>query len=302
MTGISWTDETWNPVVGCKVVSPGCTNCYAMREAGGRLKSHYKYEGLTKTNKRGPVWTGGIRASVKVNELEAPARWRRPRQIFVCSMGDLFYERVGQAMIDHVFGMAMCCEHHVFQILTKRPERMRNEIVKLGEDLERLNLAAMSFIDYRKEYSGAWPPPNVWLGFSAEDQTRFDERVGPMVQLAYAGWKVFLSAEPLLGRIRIDRELVGRRRCGIQHVIAGGESGPRARPSHPAWFESLRDQCVVAGVDFHFKQWGVWAPGGEHLPWRGRAHVFPGGVVMHRLGTKKAGRRLNGRFYDARMT
>jgi protein gp37 len=303
-----------------------------MRLAGTRLRHHPKYAGLTEASKAGPVWNGQVRGSVKAEELEAPLHWRDPRQIFVCSMGDLFYERVGRAAIDHVFAMAVYCELHLFQILTKRAKRMADELEALGQDLERVNRWIQ---DYRNDpdttldHVTTWPPPNVWLGFSAEDQERFDERWPHMRRLAEAGWNVFVSLEPLLGPIEFGEALatLGARdgseridRPGISYVIVGGESGPGARPStHPDDVRAIRRQCQEKGVGFHLKQWGeFWygrfqyhptvelidAPCGDH-PGKFdlmRCHDIKGGWLAERVGVKGAGRTLDGRTHDDQMT
>ncbi len=130
-TKIEWTDATWNPITGCSVVSPGCTNCYAMKLAGGRLRGHPSRKGLTIPSKAGPVWTGEVR----LNEewLDQPLRWRKPRSIFVCAHGDLFNENVPDEWIDQVYGVMALCPQHTFQVLTKRPERMREYIDRRTE-------------------------------------------------------------------------------------------------------------------------------------------------------------------------
>jgi protein gp37 len=159
-TGIQWTEATWNPLAGCSVVSPGCTNCYAMREAGGRLKSSAKFAGLTEPSKAGPVWTGEVRLWERV--LDQPVRWTKPRRIFVNSMSDLFHESVPDEWIDRVFAVMALCPQHTFQVLTKRADRMRDYCSS------PYNGVALSF---------KWPLPNVWLGVSVEDQARADGRI-----------------------------------------------------------------------------------------------------------------------------
>jgi len=122
-TGIEWTEATWNPIAGCSIVSPGCTNCYAMREAGRWLRCEPKFAGLTQPSKAGPVWTGEVRLWEKA--LDQPLRWKTPRRIFVNSMSDLFHEAVPDEWIDRVFGVMAVCKHHRFQVLTKRADRPR---------------------------------------------------------------------------------------------------------------------------------------------------------------------------------
>ncbi|UYW25724.1 phage Gp37/Gp68 family protein [Methylorubrum extorquens] len=286
---IEWTDATWNPVTGCSVVSPGCTNCYAMGLAGTRLQHHPSRAGLTRPSKAGPVWNGEVR----LNEgwLTQPLQWKRPRMIFVCAHGDLFHESVPDAWIDRVFAVMARCGHHTFQVLTKRSARMRAYLSGLPDRMRTLDCD--SGLDFC-----TLPLPNVWLGVSAEDQRRADERVPDL--LATPAAVRFVSAEPLLGPINFTQISLGMKPGyvlgengrpdrpetfkvvrdalmdtggdfeRIDWIVVGGESGPNARPMHPAWARSIRDQCAAAGVAFHFKQWGAWQPrewcrdGGTH--------------------------------------
>jgi protein gp37 len=272
-TKIEWTDATWNPITGCAVVSPGCTNCYAMKLAGTRLKHHPSREGLTKDTKAGPVWTGEVR--LNRHWLDQPLRWTRPRMIFVCAHGDLFAEGVDQVWIDHVFAVMALAPQHTFQVLTKRPERMREYM--LGMSSRRGFIAGYGALvrggNLPDHYEAAFeaiakPLPNVWLGVSVEDQKRADERIPILLDTpAAVRW---ISAEPLLGPLDLVTFLGGTLRIGnisikvpavrLDWVVAGGESGPDARPMHPDWARSLRDQCAAAEVPFLFKQWGEWAP------------------------------------------
>jgi protein gp37 len=221
---IEWTDATWNPVAGCTIVSPGCTNCYAMRMAA-RLQAMgmAKYAGTTRKSGKRNVWTG--RVNVDAKALTAPLNWRRPQRIFVNSMSDLFHDGVERHVIAHVWQVMERAHWHTFQILTKRPERM----------LELLS--EPSFATLR----------NVWLGTSVESEdhlARIDllRRVPAHIR--------FVSFEPLLGPI-VDPDLTG-----IHWAIVGGESGPRARPMHAWWVEALHATCERQRVAFFFKQWG----------------------------------------------
>lgn len=221
-SSIEWTESTWNPVVGCTVISPGCTNCYAMRLAR-RLETmgQPKYAGTTRMSGGKPKWNGVVR--VDEDSLKLPATWKTGRMIFVNSMSDLFHEDVPLEFIQRVFVTMQETPQHTYQILTKRAER-----------LEELSNAL------------SWPQ-NVWMGVSVENadyQFRIDHlrRTGAAVR--------FLSLEPLLGPLDdLDLER-------IDWVIAGGESGPGSRPIDPDWVRSIRDQCIHTGVAFHFKQWG----------------------------------------------
>ena len=185
MAGISeieWTDVTWNPVAGCTLASAGCTNCYAMRMAA-RLEAmgHGKYKGTTRKSGGRYVWTGRI--NVDYSSLSAPLEWRRPKQIFVNSMSDLFHEKVSDEFIQEVWHVMAECPQHHFQVLTKRPDRMLS-MVRTGQ------LTVMQ---------------NVWLGTSIESQ-EVAERVEHLA--AIAGATLFVSFEPLIGRV-VDIDLIG---------------------------------------------------------------------------------------------
>lgn len=320
-TGISWTDATWNPIVGCSVVSPGCTNCYAMRDAarivrcseGAGRASHY--EGTIEPSKAGPVWTGEVMLAPG-HILERPLSLRKPRRIFVNSMGDLFHASVPDEWIDHVFAVMALAPQHTFQVLTKRSARMREYLS--GEALRRVARAANRI----RTVDGliGWPLPNVWLGVTAEDQTRANERIPDL--LATPAAVRFVSCEPMLGPVDLrnvspadkyeidvlsgydfDQGLVGPR---LDWVICGGESGPNARPMHPDWARGLRDQCAAAGVPFHFKQWGEWGHESNHTmpPERfftlagemapGLWHIWLDTFASMKIGKRRAGRLLDG--------
>jgi protein gp37 len=221
---IEWTEATWNPVAGCSLVSPGCTNCYAMRMAA-RLQAMgmEKYEGTTRKSGRRHVWTGRVNLDEKA--LSAPLTWRRPQRIFVNSMSDLFQEALAGKFVQRVWQVMEQADWHTFQILTKRPERM----------LSLLSKPAFRVL------------PHVWLGTSVENEDHV-ERI-ELLRRTPAAIR-FVSFEPLLAPIR-DPDLTG-----IHWAIVGGESGPSARPMNGEWVEDLRDACLRQGVAFFFKQWG----------------------------------------------
>lgn len=242
-TKIEWTEATWNPITGCSVVSPGCTNCYAMRLAGTRLQHHPSRAGLTRDTKAGPAWTGEVRFNEEW--LDQPLRRRRPRMIFVCAHGDLFHEAVPDEWIDQAFAVMWMAEQHTFQVLTKRPARMR------------------SYLQRRLQTSFKPALPNVWLGVSAEDQARADERIPILLDTpAAVRW---LSAEPLLGAIDLDRVFPSRSpepprdwEQELDWVVIGGESGKGARA---VWMPNVRRlvrQCRAAGVATFVKQLGAF--------------------------------------------
>lgn len=221
---IEWTEATWNPIAGCTIVSPGCTNCYAMRMAA-RLQAMgmAKYAGTTRKSSKRHVWTG--RVKIDRNALMAPLKWRKPQRIFVNSMSDLFQEKADEKFIQQVWRVMERAHWHSFQILTKRPERM----------LEVLSKPRYPTL------------PNVWLGTSVENDDYLDRidvlrRVPAHIR--------FVSFEPLLGPIT-NPDL-----RGIHWAIVGGESGPRARAMEPWWVEQLHDACERQRVAFFFKQWG----------------------------------------------
>jgi protein gp37 len=255
--------------------------------------------------------------------LDQPIRWRRPRRIFVNSLSDLFHDAIGLDFIRAVFGVMALCPQHTFQILTKRPERMRNWILgHLHPYATRycVDIARRLGLSLPLDQTGAgvpWPLRNVWLGVSVEDQQRADERI-PLLLDTPAAIR-FLSCEPLLGPINADhwiwRRLAyddwpaaafepGASECvtparHLHWVIVGGESGPHARPMHPDWARSLRDQCQASRVPFLFKQWGEWVPDGLDLTIDSTTPFkVVDGVLLTRVGKRTAGRLLDGRTWD----
>lgn len=236
MTGIEWTEVTWNPVTGCDTISPGCDHCYA-RTLAKRLKAmgnpKYQADGH-------PVTSGpGFAVTCHPAALALPYRWRKPRTVFVNSMSDLFHARVPDEFIRRVFAVMDATPAHTYQVLTKRPRRT----LRLADTLP-------------------WPR-NVWLGVSIE-HARYLRRAGTLRAVPAA--VRFISAEPLLGPLDgIDLD-------GIGWVIAGGESGPGYRAPDPAWFRALRDQCATRAVPFFFKQWGGPTPKAAGRLLDGRTH------------------------------
>jgi len=282
MTAIEWTDATWNPTTGCDRVSPGCDHCYALT-----LAARLKGMGSPKYQNDGDPRTSGPGFGVTTHEtaLTAPLRWGSPRMgsprmVFVNSMSDLFHARVPTEFVVRVFAVMAATPQHTYQILTKRPGRTRRFLrdeCRCGQGhgsgvhlRSRMEWAATSHspthvpgLDSGLLHRMEWPLPNVWLGVSTEDQEQADRRIHELERTPTA--VRFISAEPLLGEI-----LLGDRLRHLDWVIAGGESGTGARPMHPDWARSLRDQCVSAAVPFHFKQWGGRTPksGGRELDGR----------------------------------
>lgn len=300
-TGIEWTDATWNPVTGCDKVSPGCDHCYAetFAERWRGTERHY--------------FENGFDVQLRPDKLALPLRWTKPRKVFVNSMSDLFHDKVPDEYIARVFSVMASAGQHTFQLLTKRHGRMRSLMTsdafrELVFKCQALELPGDVMGDY-------WPLPNVWLGVSAEDQKRAELRI-PFLMDTPAAVR-FVSLEPLLARVDLwpswlhpvmrepspENHALGRR-IGkangvglIDWVIVGGESGPGARPMHPDWARSLRDQCVAAGVPLLFKQWGEWTPNIGHR-YRDWANLRDPHEFVMRVGKKAAGRELDGCTWD----
>lgn len=287
-TKIEWTDATWNPIRGCQRISSGCDHCYAERMARRFDHDH--------------AWAGARQVP---EALEVPLHWRRPKRVFVASMGDLFEESIPYSYVDRVWQVMAACPQHRFLVLTKRATRLENFRPSTGL------------------------LPNVWLGLSVENQKTADERIPLLLQTPAAGR--FVSVEPMLGWVDLVRacDCV---LCGpagfdvpavqgwgafLHWVICGGETGPGARPMNPYWVRWLRNQCEAEKVPFFFKSWGEWAPTGEmddpqafvcergaHGPLdtesikRLCADVHPhpcGRSMVYRVGKRRAGAALDGR-------
>lgn len=298
---IEWTDETWNPIVGCSIVSKGCTNCYAMKQAQRIQKmnptssvSGYNnpYDGTTKLVNEKPVWTGKVALASK-KTMEKPLHTKKPTKFFVNSMGDLFHENVPFEWIDKVFAIMALCPQHTFIILTKRPEIMKKytdlnrhngcglDRQLGGEMYELFNAAIKRGVRFAPF---ALPLPNVWLGVSVENQETANERIPILLDTPAA--VRFISAEPLLGAIDLEKIVIAKsnaplkpdvtikslsgwhggfevEKTRLDWVIVGGESGKDARPMHRDWVRSLIEQCVLSHFRpaLFFKQWGEWQDG-----------------------------------------
>lgn len=298
-TGIEWTDATWNPVTGCTEVSPGCDHCYAKTFAE-------RFRGT-----EGHYFEQGFDVQLRPDKLTLPMTWRKPKRIFVNSMSDLFHESVPSDFIAQVFAVMALAERHTFQVLTKRHARMRWLLSSSEfQTATAEHMLAMTDADEMKDAGEPFPMPNVWLGVSAENQQWADIRIPALLDTPAA--VRFVSAEPLLGPITLADEWLpvrcGNCDCdmgcnpapgGLDWVIVGGESGRGARPMHPDWARSLRDQCESAGVSFLFKQWGEYAPVSSHVPrpspaWQRDFEKWG----MSRLGKNRSGRILDGRTWD----
>lgn len=279
-TGIEWTQATWNPVTGCTRASAGCDNCYAVKQSYRleRMGQTEKYGGLTVLNNRGERHFNGV---VRCHEdaLDIPLHWSKPRRIFVNSMSDLFHKGVPVEFIAKVYATMWRCapsswgRHlemspcHVFQILTKRPERAA---VILNDPAFWELVVRFSGCDSR----AVQPYPHIWLGVSCEDQPHWDERTMHLRRCPAA--VRFVSAEPLLGPI--DTTLSSGPAEGIDWVIVGGESGPGARELHLPWVRSIIRQSAEFGRACFVKQLGsnAWsAQKTDHIGRQRAGSVLP---------------------------
>lgn len=349
---IEWTDSTWNFFGGCRKVSEGCRHCYAIKDAhrlagNPNTKISGKYRGTT--TPAGDNWTGRITFDKSV--LFKAFQWTQGRRIFVNSMSDLFYEGVKDEWLDLAFTVMALNPQHTYQILTKRPERMRyyleglvmrgyeslvntyfdevaDFIFRTGRGGERGNLRSSvrrggwdyaferdeyDNHSYRLFYRGPQILPNVHLGVSVEDHAAACRRIPQLWETPSAvRW---LSCEPLLGPVDITNW-----QLGLDWVVAGGESGRDARPCHPDWARSLRDQCQTWGIPFFFKQWGSYQPvtplyderddaaengRGDLISMDSSGYIWeqyqpndPQTWLFEKIGKKSAGRLLDGRTWD----
>lgn len=325
-TKIEWADATWTPLqarrrdtgktgVHCVKVSEECKNCYSERHNQRSLPAHGT--GLPFT----VLSTEKVEMFLNPDILEHPLRWRKPRTIFVNSQTDTFGEFVSDELIDRQIAVMARANWHRYLVLTKRAKRMHDyfNAFKPSPPLDGFITRGGKRHDEttRNEFVGSpgrWPLPNVWLGVTAGTQKSADERIPWLLKTPAA--KRFLSAEPLLEAIDIRNYLKHPGMpdrivkpgsvpveyvpvVGLDWAIAGGESGPGARPMHPNWARSLRDQCVAAGTAFHFKQWGEWSwtydpPTDQDL------HEVDDSAryQKQRVGKHSAGRLLDGREWN----
>ena len=257
------------------------------------------YSGLVTKQANGLLnWTGTVKTLPE--RLNDPAHWKEHRDIFVCSQSDLFHKDVPDEFIGQVFSAMWNYAQHTYYILTKRPER----VLELLEGTPPEGLADFNSTNF----------PHVLVGISAEDQAAAEKRLPLLTQLPLASSQLFVSAEPLIGPLDLSKWL-----DRLGWVIAGGESGKHARPMHPDWPRHLRDQCEEARVSYHFKQWGEFTPelpGAEAekieeangplyrlKPSKARKSVptlTQDGTTFYRVGRRKAGRILDGQYWNAR--
>ncbi len=323
-SAINYCDRVWNVTGGCTHCSPGCDNCWAEQLTATRFKDKPRYDGLTKDGK----WTGKVK--LFEDRLDQPLRVKESQVVFVNSQSDLFHPQVPFEFIDKIFQVMTCYpQQHKFLLLTKRADRM----------LEYISALRNGLLKFHKGQDFQWPFKNIYPGLTICNQVEADEKLPVFLQIPGHKW---LSIEPCLGGVDLEyikdfshpnkfmkyeriyslsgeRNILGHRLTSekIEQVIVGGESGRGARPLHPAWPRSIRDQCVAAGVPFFFKQWGKFvapkdtAYHGSHKGWRflvGCSYMkhdgtyypgYPSGGLsgwtkIYRIGTAKAGRLLDG--------
>jgi protein gp37 len=269
-TGIEYADSTWNIVTGCSPKSEGCAACWARDLHNLRHRAFLD-------GKKLPAQYAVPFSQVQLlpERLEQPLHWKKPRRIFVASTGDLWHDEVPFSYINRVFDVMERAAWHVFQVLTKRPERMAMWARQRSKPI----------------------PSNVWGGVSVENQAAADERIPLLVGVGFA--LKFVSCEPLLGKVdlQLRGRNFGRGEEFVNWVICGGESGSDARPMYAGWARYLLHQCEEAGVPFYFKQWGEWCQGNQSQI----QNVF--GRKIHRwednscslwVGKERAGHLLDG--------
>jgi protein gp37 len=223
---IEWTDSTWNPVTGCKKISPGCKFCYAEVLAE-------RFRGT-----KGHPFENGFDVTLRENNLNLPLKWKKPRKVFVNSMSDLFLDSIHLSYVKKVFDVMEEANGHVYQILTKRPQRM------------------VDFIKHR--YHNDSVPGHIWLGVSVETAD-YKWRIQKLKEITSK--RLFISFEPLLGMIDFE----GNDLAGIAWAIIGGESGHNGRPMNPVWVESIRKATQKSKTKFFFKQWGNYNSEGSRV-------------------------------------
>lgn len=322
-TSIEWAEKVWNPVTGCTKASKGCRNCYAERMSK-RLAGRAGYP------------EDGFKVTLHPDKLDEPLRWKKPARVFVCSMGDLFHKDVSDEWIDSILCLMLRAQQHIFLLLTKRPERMAayfNDIRNnTGGAFARLftQYSYASVHGYMLALRRGEAFPNLYLGVSIEDQKTADERIPILLQVPAA--KRFVSYEPALGPVdftniavpssfieerherlhnfvesfkfnsltTIDENHYYNAPSKLDWIIMGGESGPGARPMHPDWARSVRDQCAAAGVPFFLKQLGEWEPDGE-VPFKDpkeAGKVIPMYIVWSSSGPQEHGKLGCYHIYD----
>lgn len=270
-TGIQWTDETWNAITGCKQVSPGCANCYAKVEHDRRHKAHRAGKQVA------PQYAEPFEVvQLHPDRLDAPLRRRKPTRYFVTSGADPFHEDVPDGFIDKMFAVMAMAPRHTFQLLTKRPLRMRDYLLDEGlldrihDAIRAIRQQVGSRLGHNDHVAGRWPMRHVWLGTSVENQRWANERIQLLRQTPAA--VIFLSCEPLLGSLELGLDDEGR---AIDWVIVGGESGREARPCDVHALTDVVAQCGLSGVPCFVKQIGSRPVTPDLTHWRCPATLLP---------------------------
>ena len=286
MSKIEWTEKTWNPASGCTKISDGCKNCYAETMAK-RLKAMGIKE-----------YENGFAVTLHPSRLREPLERKKPTMYFVCSMGDLFHEDVPFEFIYKIWVVMINSSQHTFQVLTKRPDRM----------FEFISVYAPVRAMTGETYGTDFLPKNIWLGVTAENQEQADKRIPILIDTPAA--VRFVSIEPMLGEInlqKLHRKMVNGAPAypcnepylfDLDWVIVGGETGANARPMHPDWVRSIKEQCEEAKVPFFFKQWGEFntLPQGKSATGY-KSHFWQDGRQAVQVGKKQAGHLLDGVEY-----
>lgn len=320
MSKIEWTEETWNPFVGCSKVSEGCKNCYAEKMAYRLTNMALKKESfdscdgyLHVINIDKKCWNG--KTFFQHSQLSKPFKRKKPTKYFVCSMSDLFHEDNDFVDILKVWYVMCQNPHHIFQVLTKRPDRVIEFYRYIGkkckdDGLDSVPSDSNDYIDYVET------PNHVWIGVTVENQEMADKRIPILLDIPAK--TRFLSCEPLLDNINFplydgwvptynnpdnsggDKE-AWPMIYDLSWVVIGGESGSNARPMHPNWAKNIIAQCEAANVPVFFKQWGEYAPS-DNLPLsivlKLKNHIFNDKTIVYRIGKKKSGNIINGTKYE----
>ena len=256
---IAWTDSTLNIVTGCTAISPGCDNCYAKKIA-------VRFHG------RGYPDNEPFKVTLYPDRLARPLHWVKPRKVFLCSMGDIFHEEVPDEFLDKAFAMMGLASWHTFQVLTKRPERMRSYFdIASGNREHSIGGQMMKMSNGLHHGIIELPFPNVWLGATTENQEMFNERWEHLKHIPAE--VIFISYEPAIGSLILPTDFLERGKK--VWVIIGGESGPKARPMRQEWAYSVQKQCKEANVPVFMKQMS----GKEPIPNELLIREFPGRVL-----------------------
>jgi len=257
-----WADALWDPVVGCTRKSAACRHCYAEALTAASAQDQQWGLGFAESGPAGPSWTG--RVALRDDRLTLPLSWDTSRRILVNALSDLFHESAQNELIDRIFAVIALAPHHIFQILTKRPKIMQAYIADAATP-ERIARVMDEIAPQEVAHNiVAWPLKNVWLGVTAENQKEAERRIPALLETPAA--LRFVAAEPLLEAVDLKagvwlrNEGTSAASPRLDWVVSGGEIGAEAKPCHPDWARSLRDQCAKSGTAFFWRQWGEYLP------------------------------------------